>query len=157
MKKIFACLMAAFLLLAIFAVTALATDNGEDDRIEALDAVITEDGPAEDAVVTTTVYADPEPEPTPGEPLTWQYLVTIGGATFATLLIVQYFKVKLDTVWKIPTRIFVYLVALVILLLATYFTKGLTVDTAILTVFNAFVVAAAAYGTYEVTFKKLEH
>ena len=110
-----------------------------------------------DVPVTTETVTDPlTPEPTPGEPLTWQYLVTIAGATFATTLIVQYFKVKLDKVWKIPTRVFVYFVALVILLLATYFTKGLTVDTAILTVFNAFVVAMASYGGYELTFAKID-
>ena len=102
------------------------------------------------------VVDDQAHDPTPGEPLTWEYLATIAGATFATVLIVQYFKVKMDKVWKIPTRVFVYFVALVILLLATYFTKGLTVDTAILTVFNAFVVAMAAYGGYELTFAKID-
>lgn len=98
----------------------------------------------------------PAGDPTPGEPLTWPYLATIAGATAATLLIVQYFKVKLDKVWKIPTRVFVYFVALIILLLATYFTQGLTVENSVLTALNAFVVAVAAYGAYEITFRKLE-
>ena len=98
-----------------------------------------------------------EAEPAPGEPLTWTYLATIAGATAATLLIVQFLKVPLDTVWKIPTRIFVYFIALVILLAATAFTTGLTFNAAILTAFNAFIVALTAYGSYEVTFKKLEH
>jgi len=62
MKKILACLLAAFLLLAIFTITALATDNGEDDRIEAIDAAIVDDGPADDAEATVTTYVEPEPE-----------------------------------------------------------------------------------------------
>ena len=155
MKKILACLLAAFLLLAIFTITALATDNGEDDRIEAIDAAIVDDGPAEDAVVTTTVYADPEPV-TPGEPLTWAYLATIAGAAAATLLIVQFLKVPLDSFCHIPTRLFVYVVCLILMLLGTAFTIGLTAENALLTAVNAFVAALTAYGGYEITFKKLD-
>jgi len=168
MKKLCAWLLAALLLLAIFTFTALATDNGADAAADAADAAARAAEEAKEAVapgeatadaaVLPPVAADPEPEPkpTPGEPMTWEYLATIIGATAGTLLIVEFLKVPIDKVWKIPTRAFVYLVALVILLLATYFTKGLTVDTAILTAVNAFVVAVAAYGSYELTFKKLE-
>ena len=127
MKKILACLLAAFLLLAIFTITALATDNGEDDRIEAIDAAVVNEGPADDAVVTTTIYADPEPV-TPGEPLTWAYLATIAGAAAATLLIVQFLKVPLDSFCHIPTRLFVYIVCLILMLLGTAFTIGLTAE-----------------------------
>ncbi len=155
MKKILACLLAAFLLLAIFTITALATDNGEDDRIEAIDAAVVNEGPADDAVVTTTVYADPEPV-TPGEPLTWAYLATIAGAAAATLLIVQFLKVPLDSFCHIPTRLFVYIVCLILMLLGTAFTIGLTAENALLTAVNAFVAALTAYGGYEITFKKLD-
>lgn len=155
MKKILTCLLAVLLLLAIFTFTALATDNGEDDRIEAIDAAIVNDGPAEDAVVTTTVYADPEPV-TPGEPLTWAYLATIAGAAAATLLIVQFLKVPLDSFCHIPTRLFVYIVCLILMLLGTAFTIGLTAENALLTAVNAFVAALTAYGGYEITFKKLD-
>ena len=157
MKRIFAFLLAALLLLAIGAVTALATDNGEDDRVEAIDAAISE-APDDSTEVTAISNDDePEPAPAPGEPLTWAYLATIAGATAATLLIVQFLKVPLDKVWKIPTRAFVYFIALALLLVATAFTTGLTADTALLTVVNAFIVALTAYGSYEVTFHKLEH
>lgn len=156
MKKIFACLLAVFLLLAIFTFAALATDNGEDDRIEAIDtAAAIGETPAEDAVVVTTVYAEPEPV-TPGEPLTWAYLATIAGAAAATLLIVQFLKVPLDSFCHIPTRLFVYIVCLILMLLGTAFTIGLTVNTALLTAVNAFVAALTAYGGYELTFKKLD-
>lgn len=90
----------------------------------------------------------------PTEPFTWAYLVTIGGATVAVLLIVQLCKFPLDKIWKIPTRAVVYVIALIILLLATYFTAGLTVESGILTALNAVIVALGAMGLYELTFKR---
>ena len=92
----------------------------------------------------------------PTEPFTWAYLVTIGGATVAVLLFVQVIKLPLDKIWKIPTKIVVYFVSLIVLLLATHFTTGLTVSDGFLAAFNALIVTAAAWGLYEVTFKKLD-
>ena len=92
----------------------------------------------------------------PTNPVSWDQLATIGGAALATLLIVQLLKLPLDKVWKIPTRIVVFFIALVVLMLATYFTKGLTADTALLTVINSVIVALTAMGAYEMTFKKIE-
>ena len=90
----------------------------------------------------------------PMEPFTWEYLATIAGATAATLLIVQLLKLPLDKLWKIPTRIWVYLIALILMLLATVFTTGLSVETALLTAVNAVIVALAAMGAYDLTFAK---
>ncbi len=92
----------------------------------------------------------------PTEPLSWEYLATIAGATLATMLIVQLLKLPLDKVWKIPTRIVVYVIALIISLLATQFTIGLTLQNGLLTAVNAVIVALAAMGGYEVTLAKLE-
>lgn len=98
---------------------------------------------------------DQDPEPVvPGEPLTWSYLATIAGASALTLLIVQFLKVPLDSVFHIPTRILVYLIALVIMLVATALTTGLTVDNALLVCVNAVIAAVTAYGEYEVIFAK---
>ena len=158
MKRLFAFLLAALLLLALTALPALATDNGADDLADAEQAAAEAVAEApEDANVVTTVYvSDPEPatEPTPGEPLTWAYLATIAGSAAATLLVVQFAKIQLDKVWKIPTRLFVYIVALIFMLLGTAFTTGLTPNTALLTAVNALVAAITAYGAYEVTFAK---
>ena len=88
----------------------------------------------------------------PMEAFTWEYLATIAGATTGTLLIVQLLKLPLDRLWKIPTRIWVYLIALILTLLATVFTGGLNVETAILTAINAVIVALAAMGAYDLTF-----
>lgn len=92
----------------------------------------------------------------PTNPVSWEQLATIGGAAMATMLIVQLLKLPLDKVWKIPTRIIVFVIAFVVLILATYFTQGLTWNTAILTVINAVIVALTAMGGYELTFKKIE-
>ena len=162
MKKILTCLLAVFLLLAIFVYTAMATDNGEDDRIEAMDAEAVVEATAETvaeapvADEATITEPEPEPAPTPGEPLTWAYLATIAGAAAATLLIVQFLKVPLDSFCHIPTRLFVYIVCLILMLLGTAFTIGLTAENALLTAVNAFVAALTAYGGYEITFKKLD-
>ena len=91
----------------------------------------------------------------PTEPFSWEQLATIAGATLATLLVVQLLKLPIDKVWKIPTRIIAYLIALVIMILATYFTTGLTWNNAILAAVNAVIVALAAMGSYEITFAKL--
>ena len=92
----------------------------------------------------------------PTNPFSWEQLATIAGASMATMLIVQLLKLPLDKVWKIPTRIIVFIVAAIVMLLATYFTQGLTWDTAILTLLNAVIAALTAMGGYELTFAKLE-
>ena len=92
----------------------------------------------------------------PTDPFTWVQLATIAGATTAVLLIVQLLKLPLDRVWKIPTRIVVYVISLIILLLATFFTDGITLQTGLLTAVNAVLVALAAMGAYEMTFRKVD-
>lgn len=92
----------------------------------------------------------------PTQPFSWEQLATIAGAALATMLIVQLLKLPLDKVWKIPTRIIVFLIAAVVMLLATYFTQGLTWNTALLTILNAVVAALTAMGGYELTFAKLD-
>lgn len=84
----------------------------------------------------------------------WEYLATISGATAATLLVVQFLKVPLDRVWKIPTRVFVYVVSFVLLAAGVGFTTGLNAGALPLIIVNAFVVALAAMGSYELTFAK---
>lgn len=101
---------------------------------------------------TDTITTDIE---VPTEPFTWQYLATITGAAAFTLLVVQFFKVPLDKIWKIPTRLLAYIIALLTMIVATAFTTGLDVQTILLAAANAFLAALTAYGAYEVTFAKL--
>lgn len=86
----------------------------------------------------------------------WPELATIAGATAATLLIVQFLKLPMDKVWKIPTRGFAYIIALLIMVGANVFTGGFVLEEVPLLAVNAFIVAAAAMGTYQLTFKKIE-
>ena len=129
MKKIFACLLLVFILCPVMAFA-------EAEIAEAVTEIVVSELPT--------------------NPVSWDQLATISGAALATLLIVQLLKLPLDKVWKIPTRIVVFLISFVILLLATHFTKGLTSDTALLTVINAVIVALTAMGAYELTFAKIE-
>ena len=135
-----------FLLLAFVLVLTLAFPLGAQGEGAA-------DPGAEVVAVEPTVPAE---EPQPFTPFTWQYLASLAGATALTLIIVQFSKVPLDRVWRIPTRLFVYIIALVILIVATAFTTGLTMNSALMAFVNAFLVALTAYGSYEVTFAKLD-
>jgi len=92
----------------------------------------------------------------PVDPFTWQQLATIAGATAATLLIVQLLKLPIDKVWKIPTRIIVYVIALIIMIVAQAFTGGLNWSNAGLAVINAVIVALSAMGAYEMTFRRVD-
>lgn len=111
---------------------------------------------AEDTADATTGTTASEAG-TPAEPFTWQYLASIAGAAAFTLLVVQFLKAPLDKIWKIPTRVFAYIIALLTMLVATAFTTGLDIQTALLAVVNAFIAALTAYGAYEVTFAKLDN
>lgn len=90
-----------------------------------------------------------------GEPFTWAYLATIAGAAAFALVFVQFFKVPLDRVWKIPTRVFVYIVCFAVMLVGLAFTEGLTAQSVLLAAANAVISALSAYGGYELTFAKL--
>lgn len=106
-------------------------------------------------LISATAIAD-EIQTIPTDPFNWEQLVTIAGATMATLLIVQLLKLPLDKVWKIPTRIVVYFIALIIMLAALHFTSGLNWSDGVLAAVNAVIVALAAMGAYELTFAKID-
>lgn len=81
--------------------------------------------------------------------LTWGYILTNGGAVFATVFIVQFLKLPLDKVWKIPTQYVVYFIALILLAVANFFVGKLNLEMFALIVFNSFIVAWSAMGLYE--------
>lgn len=132
MKKIFATLMLLTMLVTLVAFPVASI--------------------AEGAVIVADTIA---PDTTTGDPFTWEYLATIAGAAAFTLLVVQFLKVPIDRVWKIPTRVFAYIITLAIMLVATAFTTGLTAQTALLATVNAFIAALTAMGAYEITFAKM--
>lgn len=85
----------------------------------------------------------------PTQPLTWEYLATVGGCSLIVLIIVQLTKKLLDKLVKIPTAIYAYILAIVVLLLATAFTIGLTPSNAFLTLLNGWIVSSTASRTFD--------
>ena len=85
----------------------------------------------------------------PTEPFTWDYLATIGGCAVVVLIVVQLTKNLLDKLVKIPTAIYAYVLAVIVMLLATAFTTGLTPANGLLTLFNGWIVACTASRTYD--------
>lgn len=79
---------------------------------------------------------------------TWEQLATYGGATVATMLFVQFTK-GLPGIKSIPTRLWAYIVAAVLMVLATVFTVPITPAGIVLTLINAAVVAMASCGEYD--------
>jgi len=147
MKKILILVLVALMVFAICVLPVMA--ETEPPATEAEEQI------KPSAAATEIVTDEPEPTPGPQTPFTWAYLATIAGATAATLLIVQFLKLPLDKAFgNIPTRLVAYAIALIIMLVATAFTTGLTAENALLAVVNAFVVALAAMGGYEITFAK---
>ena len=121
MKKIFAILMAALLIL--MPVIAVA----EAPAVES----------SADAIAEVTA------------PLTWEYLTTVGGAAVFVLIVVQLTKTLLDKLLKIPTTLYAYILAVITMILATAFTTGLTPSSVLLTLFNGWIVSATASKTFD--------
>lgn len=87
---------------------------------------------------------------------TWATLGTYAGATLATTLVTQLLK-GTGFLSRIPTRLFSYIVALLLLLGAGFFGGGLTLDTAALCAVNAAVVSLAANGAFDAAASKKKH
>ena len=86
---------------------------------------------------------------------TWAMLGTYAGAVLGTTLITQLFK-GVGFIAKIPTRIFSYAVALIVLLLGSYFTGNLTLADGALCLVNAVIVSLAANGGLDAAAGKKE-
>lgn len=88
------------------------------------------------------------------EMFTWEYLATGAGAAAAVTIITQFIK-GLPYVEKLPTQLVSYVVSLVVMFAACFFTGALTVTSASLIPLNAVVVMLAANGTYDTIAKKV--
>lgn len=78
---------------------------------------------------------------------TWSLLATFAGAVLTVSILCQFTK-GLGFIDKIPTQIWSYILSLIVLYPAMYFTKQLTTENAILTLFNGVLVSIAANGGY---------
>lgn len=86
------------------------------------------------------------------ELMTWANLGTLAGAMAAVLVIVQYVKPLIP---KLDTRVLALIVSVIILEAATAISGG-TVQDYGLAILNAILVASAAMGAYQVTFKAVD-
>lgn len=81
--------------------------------------------------------------------VTWATLGTYGGALAMVLLLTQITK-ELPGIRNLPTQLWSYVLAFVVLILACAFTEGLTLDFVAQTLFNAAIVSVAANGSFAV-------
>lgn len=78
----------------------------------------------------------------------WNSLLTFGGAALAVSVLTQISK-DMPVVRCVPTQLWSYLLSLLLLLAAAYFTGGLTLSAAALASINAALVSLASNGGYE--------
>lgn len=83
----------------------------------------------------------------------WQYLATFAGCTLATSIVTQFVKGLFQ---KLPTQLLSYIIALIILYAATYFTGALTGAAAAIIPLNAVLVALSSNGVYSAVFRALK-
>lgn len=84
------------------------------------------------------------------DPLTWEYLATVGGCAVFTLLFVQMTKALVDKLFYVPTTLYAYVISVATLLAATAFSGELTLSSGLLTLFNGWLASATASKTYDV-------
>ena len=80
--------------------------------------------------------------------VTWETLATFAGCLVAVLVLTQLTK-GLGFVGKIPTQLWSFLLAIIVLYPAYYFTGALDISVAAIVPFNAAMVSLAANGGYE--------
>ena len=144
MKKLLVYGVLAFFAILTFCLTCAVCGHAEVIEIAA--------DVAQGVEAVVDVVQESSPTALPTAPFTWQALGTIAGCTAFALLFVQLIKAPLDKVWKIPTRLLVYVVCLVVMLASAAFSGGLTSDATLLACINAVIPTLAAMGAYEVTY-----
>lgn len=80
--------------------------------------------------------------------VTWEILASFAGCLAAVLVLTQLTK-GLGFISKIPTQLWSFVLAIIVLYPAYYFTGTLSVSTAAIVPFNAAIVSLAANGGYE--------
>ncbi len=80
--------------------------------------------------------------------LTWEGLATFSGSVAIVGIIVQFTKKLFDKIVKIPTKFYTYIISVIILILANYFTGKFSMSYITLDLFDAVLVSLAANGTY---------
>lgn len=81
------------------------------------------------------------------EMFTWEYLASAAGATAAVTIITQFAK-GFPFIQKINSQLVSYIISLIVMFAASFFTGSLTASSAALIPLNAIVIMLAANGTY---------
>ncbi len=105
-------------------------------------------------IFTLPVLADTGDAPQSQGFFTWAVLATYAGALAVTMAVTQLLK-GVGFISKIPTRIFSWIIAALILIAATFFMGDLTLESAALCLINAVVVSLAANGGHDLISAKL--
>ncbi len=80
----------------------------------------------------------------------WQTLLSYGGASVATAVLTQIFKGLFDKLpIRVPTRLFSYIISLLLLLSATFFAGKREIGDYALCAVNAALVSLSANGTFD--------
>lgn len=80
--------------------------------------------------------------------LTWDSLKTFAGCVATVGIIVQFTKGSLDKYLKIPTKLYTYIISLLILLVTDVLFGPRTVDNFVLDLLDAIIVSLSANGAY---------
>ena len=78
----------------------------------------------------------------------WAILGTFAGATFAVAILTQFTK-SIPGISKVPTQVWSYILAVIVLIGAKLFAEELTLAEGLLAVVNAALVSLSANGGYE--------
>ena len=90
-----------------------------------------------------------------GQFLTWEMLGTYSG-TLGTVLILTQLTKELPWISRIPTQLYSYLIALVIMIVTAVFGGRTAASDVVLLFFNAAVVALSANGGYDAMVRVME-
>lgn len=80
---------------------------------------------------------------------TWQFLITFAGAMTATGILTQFLKGLIDQVFKIPTQLLAYIIALVVMNAGQFVLGEFSIGNLGLNFINAVLIATATSGTYD--------
>lgn len=78
----------------------------------------------------------------------WSSLMTCSGATLVTTLLTQFFK-DFKPFKGIPTRLFSYIIAVIVMVLAMVFGGDFSIENAAISLVNAVIVALASNGAFD--------
>lgn len=87
--------------------------------------------------------------------VTWDFIASYMGTVIVTMLMVQFFK-ELPFIKSIPTKYFVFIIALINIVATSVVTKTFLISNLYLMIINAILVAFTSTGTYDFTVKAVK-